>query len=263
MVRRFLLYHQTEEGLLWALEIFFRTCEQRNLKISDLKSQLFVSTVNWCGRIIDADGVRFYHRNHSSLRDMHLPRTAAELCEYVNFLQWMANGIPNFAARVPPLRAILEEAYQISGSRTKKPIQRIQFSELSWCTEHEAVFHSLQEPLWQTVKLAYRDVSKALCAYTDASDALWSGVVSQCDPEDLNKELEEQRHNPVAFLGAAFKESAEWWTAFEKEVFAIFQVFQKLGYFFLSEEETQVTPTTGTSYFLTLLPWRHRWEDTS
>ncbi len=75
------------------------------------------------------------------------------------------------------------------------------------------------------VKLAHREPSMALCVYTDASDAFWAGVVTQCEPEDLNKEVEDQRHEPLAFLGGAFTGSEEWWTTFEKEAYAIYQVF--------------------------------------
>lgn len=236
----FMLHNETEEGLLDALDKFFMVCLNRKLKISARKTHLFLLVVRWCGRIIDGNGVQFDPRNLSGLQEIHLPRTAGELCEYVHCLQWMSNGIPDFANRVAPLKQVLEEAYAISGSRTKKSIKSIQLTSLSWSVGHDELFRAFQEQLRETVKLSHRDSKKTLCVFTDASDAFWSGVVTQCEPGELDKEVNEQRHEPLAFLGAAFKGAEEWWTTFEKEAYAIYQVFQKMDYLFLCEQETHV-----------------------
>lgn len=66
------------------------------------------------------------------------------------------------------------------------------------------------------VKLVHRDHRKAICAYTDASDTYYAGVNTQWDPNDFDKKLEEQRHEPLEFLRASFKGSEEYWTTFEK-----------------------------------------------
>ncbi len=42
------------------------------------------------------------------------------------------------------------------------------------------------------------------------------------------------------FLGGAFTGSEEWWTTFEKEAYAIYQVFLKLNYLLLAEDKAHV-----------------------
>jgi hypothetical protein len=54
----FLLHHHSESGLLDTLASF-QICRDRRLKISARKSVLFTNQVRWCGRVIDAEGVRF------------------------------------------------------------------------------------------------------------------------------------------------------------------------------------------------------------
>ncbi len=93
----FCLHQKDEAGLLEVLEIFMKICREKGLKISALKSVLFATCLRWCGRIIDSNGVKFDPRQMSGLQEVHLPKTAAELCEYVHCIQWVSPGIPDFA----------------------------------------------------------------------------------------------------------------------------------------------------------------------
>ena len=76
--------------------------------------------------------------------------------------------------------------------------------------------------------------------YTDASDRFWSAVVTQTRPESLNLPLEEQRHEPLAFLGAEFKGAQLGWSTFEKEAYAIFQTFEKFDYVLMGSKPTHI-----------------------
>lgn len=42
-------------------------------------------------------------------------------------------------------------------------------------------------------------------------------MVTQNMPPDLNKLVEDQKHQPLGFLGAAFRGAQIHWSAFEKE----------------------------------------------
>jgi len=124
----FLLAQNSEDGLLDVLNKFFTICRKKRLKISIRKSSFFCIKVKWCGRIIDEHGVHFDPRHLSGIMDCEMPISAGELCQYVNCMQWMSSAIPNFAARVAPLREVLERAYTMAGSRKKRAIQSIQLS---------------------------------------------------------------------------------------------------------------------------------------
>ncbi len=66
----------------------------------------------------------------------------------------------------------------------------------------------------------------------DASDELWSAVVTQVQKCELSLPLEEQKHEPLFFLGAGRE---LYLTTYEKEAFEIFSVFEKLDYPFYNE----------------------------
>ena len=161
--------------------------------------------MGWCGRLIDGNGTQFDPLNLSGLQK-HLPQNAGELCKPVHCLQWMGNSIPDFANSVTPLRSILEEAHAKYGSRTNKYVQGIPLDSLPWNKGHEKLFREFQEEIHMTT-LSHRNNEMVLCVYTDASDAYWAGAVTQTNADDLDKDLRDQRHDPLAFLGAAFKGS--------------------------------------------------------
>lgn len=78
------------------------------------------------------------------------------------------------------------------------------------------------------------------CFYTDASARFWSGTVTQTSPKQLDLPLEEQQHEPLAFLGSEFKNAKLGCSTFEKEGYAIFQTFEKLDYLLLGAQPAHV-----------------------
>lgn len=236
----FAVHNKTEDGLIKLLRKFFSICRERNLKISVTKTVLFCKNLEWCGYVVDQEGVRCDPRRLGGLKNGCHPVNAAELSQFVNCLQWMSNYIPDYATRVAPLRKILEQAYRRSEKRTSRSVQNIRLAELEWSPGEITAFEGLQEQLGNAVTLGHRDVSKALCVFTDASGAHWAAVVTQCDASCLGKEIEDQMHQPLAFLGSLFNDTQQHWSTFEREAYAIFQSFEKMDYMFACEEDIHI-----------------------
>lgn len=72
--------------------------------------------------------------------------------------------------------------------------------------------------------------------FTDSSDRYWAGVFTQCAPREVEKEDAEQRHEPLAFLSGEFTGLELAWMTYEKEGYAIMQIFQRMDYRLLCEE---------------------------
>lgn len=103
----FLLFSETEKLLPTLMTNFLKICRENNLKASIKKSTFFAKSVKWCGRIWSEIGVKFHPSNAEGLCNMTNPKTASELSQLFNCLQWMSLAIPQFTERVGPLRAIL------------------------------------------------------------------------------------------------------------------------------------------------------------
>ncbi len=64
---------------------------------------------NFCGRIIDADGIRYNPKNFDALLNMRKPEMASDLEQFLCGVNWMRNGIPNFSKVVYPLHQLMED----------------------------------------------------------------------------------------------------------------------------------------------------------
>lgn len=149
-------------------------------------------------------------------------------------------AITDFANRVAPLLAALEAARNKTGRRTKRSIRGMSLQSLLWGAQKVKTFNGLQDILRNALKTAHPKSDHAVCVYTDASEYYWSGVVSQNKSSELSKPIEGQNHEPLGFLGAAFKGADKNWSMYEKEGFAIFQVFEEIDYLLFGENPTRV-----------------------
>ena len=82
--------------------------------------------------------------------------------------------------------------------------------------------------LAEQVTLSHRDDGKRLCVYTDASDSVWSGIVTQVPYEELKNAHEKQRHEPLAFLSGRFNSVQFGWSILEKEAYAILATLDRM-----------------------------------
>ncbi|KAH9099082.1 hypothetical protein LEN26_016366 [Aphanomyces euteiches] len=80
------------------------------------------------------------------------------------------------------------------------------------------------------VPLAHPNADIDVCLYTDASDGFWGTICTQVPPGDLDLPIEEQRHEPLAFLSGSFTAASIRWPTVEKEAFAVVESCKRLDY---------------------------------
>jgi RNase H-like domain found in reverse transcriptase len=96
--------------------------------------------------------------------------------------------------------------------------------------EEQAAFKYLQPAIMESMKMAFPDPDKRICVLTDASDRFCAGFVTQIHWEQLDLPIEEQDHQPLAFLSGEFKGAQLRWTVPEKEGVAIVDTVTKVDY---------------------------------
>jgi len=232
-----LLFHcKSASELLSVLRLFFSLCRQHHLKLHAKKCKLFLKRVKWCGRLISEEGILLDPSRMSALTSMQAPATGADLQQLLCASNWMRTAIPEFTALIGPLASALEEVYKFCGKRTRKAVQKVPLSEITWGPEQLSAFSRLKEALREAVTLAHPDPAKLLCLFTDASDNHWSGVLSQIPKVDKDLPFADQRHEPLSFLAGSFKGSSARWSTPEKEAFAIIDSVRRLDYMLLRPE---------------------------
>ena len=87
-----------------------------------------------------------------------------------------------------------------------------------------------KDALANMATLAHPDPAKTFCLYTDASQDHWGAVLNQIPGDQIDKPLEDQAHEPLAFLSGTFKGASLRWSTTEKEAYAIVASCKRLDY---------------------------------
>ena len=226
----------TVKELLELLRQFFAICKEFGMKLHAKKCQFFKKEVVWCGRLISGDGIKYDPRNLSGLISMQPPTNGAELQQFVCASNWMRQCIPEFTRIIAPLHELLELVYKTANSRTKRRAARISLSSTNWGDMEQQSFDDVKNALLHTCKLAHPDPKKALCLFTDASDAHWSAFLTQIPTNQRSWDIAEQHHQPLSFLSGSFTGSMANWSTPEKESYAIVAACGRLEPFLLRPE---------------------------
>ena len=209
------------QSLMVKLRSVFEVCQDRGLKLNPTKCQLITNEVQFCGRIINKEGVKFHPRQYAALTNMSAPTTVGALMELVHGANWMRTAIPNFSQLIAPLHDLLETNY--SNHRTRKKTRLTNRPISAWGDEHQAAFSTLIKAIKEQATLATVDRKQRLCLFTDASEPYWSGVLTQVSLLDFEsgKPPQDWEHYPVGFVSGSFRGSSSRWTMPEKESYAI------------------------------------------
>jgi Reverse transcriptase (RNA-dependent DNA polymerase)/RNase H-like domain found in reverse transcriptase len=183
------MIHVTDEKkILGVLEYFLKKCLQHGLFLHAAKCDLHGTEVRYCGRIITAEGVRCDPRTMSALQQMGTPQNGGDLVQYVAALNWMRSSLPLFAEKVAPLQNLLEVVYKEAKGRTKKKAASVSLDG-RWSQTCEKAFRQLQEDIIALITTAHPDPKQRICVFTDASDAFYSGMITQVPENVVNPTL--------------------------------------------------------------------------
>lgn len=99
----------------------------------------------------------------------------------------------------------------------------------------------------------HRDSQKLLCVYTDASDQIWSGVMTQMPRKALSRAHVNRRHVPLEFLSGQFTNCQFWSSILERRFLLPWkQLSDFIGQSALPTDSTHAQVITILSYCLTL-----------
>jgi hypothetical protein len=151
----------------------------------------------------------------------------------------MQSAITNYSKRVAPLQAALAKVFEGKSRRTKNAAAAVSVLHL-WGPKEQAAFKDLQVAIMESMTMAFPDPEKRICVLEVASDRFYAGLVTQIDEEQLDLPMEEQDHQPLAFLLSEFKGALIRWTVPEKQGFAIVDIVNKVDYILLSHDEFSI-----------------------
>lgn len=79
MVYDILSHASAPRELITGLNHIFRFCQNRNIRLSAKKCDLYLRRVTWCGRTISSEGVGYDPENMQGVKDLNIPQTVGDL----------------------------------------------------------------------------------------------------------------------------------------------------------------------------------------
>ena len=225
-----LLHAPSIDELLVSLNTVFVLCRQFGLKLNACRCRFFLTEAKYCGRLYSSTGWRHDPSRLNALLNMPLPRTAADLMQFLCAATWISTHIPDFERHVRPLRDLLEELLQNQHSRSKNIARRIAISTSHWTDDRQSAFRSSLSAISNAATLAHPKQDLERCVFTDASMDSYSIIITQCALLELQKPLYEQKHDPLAFFSRSFRGASARWAIPEKEAYPIIDAIQRFDY---------------------------------
>ena len=69
----------------------------------------FLNEANFCGRIIDKEGVKYDPLGMENLMTMRHPEFASDLQQFLCAKNWMRTAIPDYSRVISPLHNLMEQ----------------------------------------------------------------------------------------------------------------------------------------------------------
>ena len=115
-------HEKAAEALVASLKAVFGICRLKGRKLNPLKCKFVANRAQFCGRIIDAKGIKFNPRHYKALTSMDEPKTVGALMELVHSANWMRTAIPRYSELIEPQHNLLEAQYSKYNPRKKSGI---------------------------------------------------------------------------------------------------------------------------------------------
>ena len=233
-----LVYAENGKDLLERLKLVLAACRAKNVQLNIKKSELFRTVVQWCGRLIQDGGVKLDPETIKSLMAIKEPTNARELQQFVCGLNWCSAWIPKYAEKVAPLAELLEECYQHAGSRKSRAVGKVRImtpaeertlsgADLKrtklWKPVHSQAFERLKTALQKHCTMYAPNDEWDRHILVDASDYSWAMTVTQTEPSQRAKPIEDRDHQILHLMSGKFSGHSKNWHISEKEAYGIFR----------------------------------------
>jgi hypothetical protein len=129
-------YARNEKELLALLEKVLERCLKFGLKLHPEKCNFFRKSVKWFERVISASGTTHCPMRIEGLVGMELPKTAADLQQFLCACNWMRASIPRYNELAHELPKLMELSMSKCGSRKKLKLTKVELADIGWTKDH-------------------------------------------------------------------------------------------------------------------------------
>ncbi len=159
------------------------------------KSKFFKQNTEWCGYLIDENGVRPKYSRTEAVQKIGIPTTVKEIRSFLGSVQYLAKFIENLPAKTEPIRQLLRKQVK-----------------WNWGSQQQNAFDQIKHDIAKITTLKHYDPKAPSTLTTDASRKGLGATLWQTD---------ENGKRPVAFASRYLNSAEQNYAINELELLAV------------------------------------------
>ncbi|GFT56609.1 hypothetical protein TNCV_1313421 [Trichonephila clavipes] len=212
---------QNAEEHLSHLRTIFQRLSSYGLKLNISKCVFVVTELIFLGHLITPDGIKPLPDKVQAVLDYKQPETVGSLRKFLGLLNFYRRFLPKAAEQQYLLSEFLKGS---KGKKDSKP--------LNWSSEAITAFQRCKQALADAALLAHPSPSAPLALHVDASDYAIGGALHQVVDSELQ---------PLAFFSRKLTSSEKFYSAYDRELLAIYSAIRHFRYMLEARDFTVFT----------------------
>ncbi|GFX13973.1 transposon Tf2-9 polyprotein [Trichonephila clavipes] len=210
------------------LRTIFQRLSSYGLKLNISKCVFGVTKLIFLGHLITPDGIKPLPDKVQAVLDYKQPETVGSLRKFLGLLNFYRRFLPKAAEQQYLLNEFLKGS---KGKKDSKP--------LNWSSEAITAFQRCKQALADAALLVHPSPSAPLALHVDASDYAIGGALHQV----VNSELQ-----PLAFFSRKLTSSEKSYSAYDRELLAIYSAIRHFRYMVEARDFTVFTDHKPLTY---------------
>ncbi|GFY35877.1 retrovirus-related Pol polyprotein from transposon 17.6 [Trichonephila clavipes] len=210
------------------LRAIFQRLSSYGLKLNISKCVFGVTELIFLGHIITPDGIKPLPDKVQAVLDYKQPETVGSLRKFLGLLNFYRRFLPKAAEQQYLLSEFLKGS---KGKKDSKP--------LNWSSEAITAFQRCKQALADAALLAHPSPSAPLALHVDASDYAIGGALHQVVDSELQ---------PLAFFSRKLTSSEKSYSAYDRELLAIYSAIRHFRYMLEARDFTVFTDHKPLTY---------------
>ncbi|GFW53108.1 retrovirus-related Pol polyprotein from transposon 17.6 [Trichonephila clavipes] len=218
---------ENAEEHLSHLRTIFQRLSTYGLKLNISKCVFGVTELIFLGHLITPDGIKPLPDKVQAVLDYKQPETVGSLRKFLGLLNFYRRFLPKAAEQ----QYFLSEFLKGSKGKDSKP--------LNWSSEAITAFQRCKQALADAALLAHPSPSAPLALHVDASDYAIGGALHQVVDSELQ---------PLAFFSRKLTSSEKSYSAYDRELLAIYSAIRHFRYMLEARDFTVFTDHKPLTY---------------
>ncbi|BES89777.1 Hypothetical protein NTJ_02585 [Nesidiocoris tenuis] len=217
-----LVYADSEERMLQALDSTFDKLHNFILKLRKSKCAFMLPSVEFLGHTVDSSGLRCQNKHVQAILESAIPQNASQLRTFIGKVTYYHSFIPNLSTTTAPLRKLLNS------------------EKFQWNDRAMEAYEFLKTELASDRVLVPYDPKLPLVLATDASPVGLGCVLSHIMPNGSER--------PISFASRALNTTEQRYPQIDREALAIVWGVKRFFHYLYARRFTIVTDNKPVSH---------------